>query len=96
MRTKNKHSYTYSLSTHHVDEVFARLESAGQTPSGERVLYCDTDGTCIFDEKGDSYLDALADILNAEAGGGKRLKQLVFREQQMIAIWEERRKEVEV
>jgi len=91
----SKHSYTYSLSTHHVDEVFDRLERAGHQPAGERVLYCDTDGACVFDEQDNAYLDVLADILNKEAAGGKRLKQLIFREQQMIAIWEERQKEVE-
>ena len=95
MARKNTHSYRYSLSAHHVDEVFERMERAGQQPTGERVLYCDTDGACVFDKQDASYLGALADILNTEAAGEKRLKQLIFREQQMIAIWEERQKEVE-
>ena len=33
MDTK-RHHYVYSLSAHHVDEVFERLERAGQTPAG--------------------------------------------------------------
>lgn len=90
MDTKSKHHYVYSLSAHHVDEVFERLERAGRAAAGPRILYCDTEGSCIFDQQDKTYLDVLADILNAEAGGRKRLRQLLFREQQMIAVWEEK------
>lgn len=93
MGADTTHRYVYSLTAYHVDEVFDRLARAGQPADGPRVLYCDTEGTCIFDEQDESYLDALAAILNAEAAGGKRLKQLIFREAQMIAIWEEKHKQ---
>ena len=96
MGAEHTHRYVYSLTAHHVDEVFERLEHAGQAAAGPRVLYCDTEGTCLFDETDESYLDVLADILNDESAGRKRLKQLIFREQQMIAIWEEKQKEVDV
>jgi hypothetical protein len=96
MDIKSTHHYVYSLTAHHVDEVFERMERAGQAAGGPRILYCDAEGACLFDEKDVSYLDALADILNAEAAGGKRLKQLIFREQQMIAVWEEKQEEVVV
>jgi hypothetical protein len=92
---KGKGRYAYALSTHGVEDVRAQMkkmelgESAAETP----VMYCDDDGVCMFDEERGGYTRALEALLNAEAARGRRLVQVLFREKQMIAIWEMRREE---
>jgi len=50
----------------------------------------------MFDESvpGSPYLEALQSLLNEEAERGRRLMQVLFRERQMITVWEESYREV--
>ena len=93
MGTEGKKKYRYSLKTHGIEEVLSRLEQMGQSPAREEhpVIYCDTSGSCMLDESDSElpYLEALQSLLNDEADRGKRLAQVLFREKQMISLWEE-------
>lgn len=83
--------FRYRMTTHTLEDILARAGELGLS-AGEPapVIYCDTQGHCMFDaDAGHTYLRAIEAILNEEAGRGRRLVQLVFRERQMIAIWEE-------
>jgi len=98
MGNEGKKMFRYSIKTHGIEEVFSWVEQSGKSPHIEKptVLYCDTTGTCMLDETdaGSPYLEALQALLNEEAGKGKRLVQVLFREKQMITLWEERYREV--
>ena len=90
MNTSVKRRYIYSLTAHDIEDLLDRVEWMGQPAGGPTVFYCDTDGHCVLDEKDDAYLTALGEMLNEEASQGKRLRQLILREERMIAIWEEK------
>ena len=84
-------SFSYSIRTHSGDDVLARMAEMGAPQGGVApVLYCDSHGGCMFDDDRTPYLGALETLLNEPATAGKRLVQVVFRERQMISIWEER------
>jgi len=87
---KTHETHTYSISTHSVEDVLSMLEKLGKPlrAGGPQVLYCDTEGICMFDDPEKDYIASLEALLNQEAGGGKRLVQVLFRPHQMIAIWE--------
>lgn len=89
---KNEGAYTYSITVHSTADVLARLEEGDEGAGAEEtpVIYCDSEGACMFDDPSRKYLRALESILNQAAGGGRRLVQILFRSQQMIAIWEHR------
>lgn len=87
----NPGRFRYRMTIHTLEDILARAgerePSAGEPAP---VIYCDTQGRCMFDaDAGHPYLQAMESILNEEAGRGRRLVQIVFRERQMIAIWEE-------
>ncbi|MGC8825867.1 MAG: hypothetical protein ACP5TV_02540 [Anaerolineae bacterium] len=87
----NPERFRYRITIHTLEDILARAGELGLS-AGEPapVIYCDTQGRCMFDaEAGHPYLLAMESILNEAAGRGRRLVQIVFREQQMIAIWEE-------
>ena len=92
---KAKGRYSYALTTYDVEDVRAALPrtEAGVSVDETPVMYCDSDGRCMFDDSEGRYVRALEALLNAEAARGRRLVQTVFREKQMIAIWEIRREE---
>ena len=76
----------YAITTHHADEVLGRvpgLDAAEDTP----VLYCDSAGTCFFDESPNPYMAAIVEILNVRGEQGWILVQVTPREQDMICFW---------
>ena len=83
--------FRYRMTVYTLGDILATMGEMGYA-AGEPapVIYCDTQGRCMFDaDAGAPYLRAMESILNEEAGNERRLVQIVFREQQMIAIWEE-------
>ena len=87
----SRKSFSYSMRTHSGDDVLAKMAEMGASADGGApVLYCDSQGGCMFDDDRAPYLRALEELLNEPATAGKRLVQVVFRERQMISIWEER------
>jgi hypothetical protein len=97
MSMEGKKKYRYTIKTHSMDDVLDRLEKMGKSPlrGGNRVMYCDTSGACMLDEVDSEspYREALQSLLNDEAETGKRLMQVLFRERQMITVWEESHRE---
>ena len=93
----NEARFAYTLATHSVEDVREYLERAGKEPpaDGMPVMYCDSHGQCMFDEQRQPYVQALEALLNEQAEQGRRLVQVIFRERQMISIWEHRRGESE-
>lgn len=83
--------FQYRMTVHTLEDILARAGKLGHAVDEPApVIYCDTQGRCMFDaDAGDPYLQAMESILNEEAGNDRRLVQIVFRERQMIAIWEE-------
>jgi hypothetical protein len=81
--------YRYTLTTHSVHDVMEWMQRAGQSAEGAPVMYCDEEGRCMFDDQYRPYLAGIEGVLN-DAAAGKRLVQVIFRQRQMIALWEER------
>ncbi len=83
--------FQYRMTIHTLEDILARVGELGlSADEPPPIIYCDTQGRCMFDaDAGRAYLRAMESILDEEAGRGRRLVQLVFRERQMIAIWEE-------
>jgi len=90
-----KGGYTYTLTTHSREDVQAQLAQMNPGAPAEEapVVYCDSEGVCMFDEQRQPYIQALEALLNQQAGRRRRLVQVLFRPHQMIAVWETRQKE---
>jgi len=82
--------YEYTITTHTADEILATLSdlSAEAEPP---VVYCDTEGTCFFDDAPNPYTAAIIEILNAQGEQGWILVQVALREQDMICFWRRKR-----
>jgi hypothetical protein len=81
--------WEYQITTHPVEEVLKVREELGHPPdpAGPRVVYCDTEGECFFDEAPNPYVEAIVHILNQQGEQGWELVQVAFREADFICIW---------
>jgi hypothetical protein len=81
--------WEYQITTHPVSEVLEVREKLGHPPdpSGPRVVYCDTEGQCFFDEAPNPYVEAIVHILNDKGEVGWELVQIAFREADFSCIW---------
>ena len=82
--------HEFSITVHKAEDIIESL--AGPSVEVEpRVLYCDTQGTCFFDEAPNPYVTAMVGILNARGEEGWILVQVVPRERDMICFWRRHR-----
>jgi hypothetical protein len=81
--------WEYQITAHPVEEVLKVREELGHPPDpeGPRVIYCDTEGSCFFDEAPNPYVEAIVHILNERGEQGWELVQIAFREADFICIW---------
>ena len=81
--------WAYDISRHSLGDVLAAMQADGFTPaeSSARVLFCDQEGGCFFDESPDPYQQAIKDMLNKRGRDGWELVQIVFREKEFICFW---------
>jgi methyl coenzyme M reductase gamma subunit len=76
--------WEYDISVHAAGEIVAAAQGA---PEGDRVLFCQAEGQCFFDDAPNPYLRAMVTILNARGRDGWVLVQTVLRQQDMICFW---------
>ena len=81
--------WTYDISRHSLGQVLEAMRSRGFAPgdASSRVLFCDQEGGCFFDESPDPYQEALKGILNKRGQDGWELVQVAFREKELICFW---------
>lgn len=81
--------WAYDITAHPAEEVLKVREGLGYAPdpSGPRIVYCDTEGECFFDEAPNPYVEAVVHILNEKGKEGWDLVQIAFREGDFICIW---------
>jgi hypothetical protein len=81
--------WEYDITTHSADEVLKVREELGHPsdPLGPRIVYCDTEGQCFFDEAPNPYVEAIVHILNEKGEESWELVQIAFRESDFISIW---------
>lgn len=81
--------WTYDISRHSLGQVLEAMRAHGFSPAdaGSRVLFCDQEGGCFFDDPSDPYQEALKDILNERGQDGWELVQVAFRERELICFW---------
>lgn len=81
--------WVYAITTHSREELLEVAEELQGGPVGRAapVIFCDTEGTCFFDDAPNSYVAAITEILNRKGQDGWELVQIAFREQQLICIW---------
>ncbi|MDY7041457.1 MAG: hypothetical protein SVX38_11395 [Chloroflexota bacterium] len=82
--------YEYAITTYTADEI---LNAVPERPAGDEppVLYCDSQGACLFDDAPNPYLATIVDLLNEQGKKGWVLVQTVLREQDMICFWRRER-----
>lgn len=81
--------WQYDISRHSLEEIVQLMERHGYLAQGDesRVLFCDTEGKCFFDESPDPYQQAITDLLNRRGSDGWELVQILFREKEFICFW---------
>ena len=80
-------NWRYQITIHSSDDV---LELVGDPI--ERVpptIFCDDEGACYFDAGPNPLTQAVERALNQIGEDGWELVQVLFRPQQMIAIWKQ-------
>ena len=82
--------YEYTITTHTAEDILARI-SDRMAETEQLVVYCDSQGTCFFDEAPNPYTAAIVEILNAQGEQGWVLVQVALREQDMICFWRRKR-----
>lgn len=58
-----------------------------ESDASSRILYCDSEGGCYFDEAPDPIEDTIKGILNERGQDGWELTQVIFREKEMLCFW---------
>ena len=83
------HKWTYDISRHHLEDILTAMEKQGFAESdvGSRVLFCDSEGGCFFDDAPDPIEDAIKGIMNNRGQDGWELVQVIFREKEMLCFW---------
>ena len=81
--------WEYNITTHSASEVLKVREELGYPPepAGPRIIYCDTEAQCFFDEAPNPYVEAIVHILNDKGKEGWSLVQIAFRESDFICVW---------
>lgn len=81
--------WTHDISRHRLEEILSAMEQRGysENAAASRVLFCDTEGGCYFDEAPDPVESTIRDILNERGQDGWELVQVIFREKEMLSIW---------
>ena len=63
------HKWTYEISRHRLEDILRVMEERGfvERDSGSRVLFCDSEGGCYFDEFPELYRCAVREVMPPEA-----------------------------
>ncbi|MDY6874793.1 MAG: hypothetical protein SWK90_01115 [Chloroflexota bacterium] len=80
----------YAVTVHGMDEILDGVSglSIEVVPP---MVYCDSQGECLFDAAPNPYVGAIVEIFNARGEQGWILVQVVPREQDMICFWRRER-----
>ena len=76
--------YEHTITIYDRERILSDVTSIGPPPS---VVFCDTEGICLFDEAPNPYVTAIIDLLNDMGRDRWKLVQLIPREQDIICIW---------
>jgi hypothetical protein len=81
--------WRYRITVHAADDVLEALsEPVEEVP---RMIYCDDEGACYFDNGPNPLTQAIERLLNQVGEEGWELVQVAFRPEQMICFWKEPR-----
>lgn len=81
--------WRYRITVHAADDVLGALsEPVEEIP---RMIYCDDEGACYFDNGPNPLTQAIERLLNQVGEEGWELVQVAFRPEQMICFWKQPR-----
>jgi len=81
--------WRYRITVHATDDVLRELsEPVEEAP---RMMYCDDEGACYFDDGPNPLTQAIERLLNQVGEEGWELVQVMFRPEQMIGFWKQPR-----
>ncbi len=83
-------SWEHAITVHILDEI---VEAGEELKAKEIVLFCDTGGTCFFDDAPNPYLKAMTEVLDRQGAEGWMLVDVTLREEDMICFWRRERKD---
>jgi hypothetical protein len=79
--------WRYRITVHAADDVLEALsEPVAEVP---RMIYCDDEGACYFDNGPNPLTQAIEQLLNQVGEEGWELVQVAFRPEQMICFWKQ-------
>jgi hypothetical protein len=76
--------YEHTITIYDRETILSGAPAGGFPPS---VVFCDTEGVCLFDEAPNPYVTAIIELLNEMGRDSWNLVQLIPREQDIICIW---------
>jgi len=76
--------WEYDISVFSASQIAAAAQATQNT---ERVLFCEAEGRCFFDDAPNPYLAAMTGVLNERGREGWILVQTILRQQDMICFW---------
>lgn len=82
-------SWEHAITVHTLDEIVG--EGAKLEAQEDIVLFCDTEGTCFFDDAPNPYLKAMTATLDRRGVEGWILVDVTLREEDMICFWRRER-----
>jgi len=77
-------AYEHTITIYDREGILGDVDAAASPPS---VVFCDTEGTCFFDEAPNPYVKAIIDLLDETGKEGWELVQVAPREQDLICFW---------
>lgn len=77
-------AYEHTITIYDREKILGNVGSVAPPPS---VVFCDTEGTCFFDEAPNPFMKAIIDLLDEMGETGWELVQVTPREQDLICFW---------
>ena len=78
--------WEHAITVHTVGDILAVRKDA-QGDLSPRILYCDSDAKCFFDDTPNPQVQAMVDLLNEQGREGWVLIQVILRLEDMICFW---------